>query len=191
MNNSSDLFRWTCLGVAVVALGFIGWAVNDLRLEMKNSARQVNKDLPRILENTKKSTEALAVLSQDLKNIRNLAVGQGKTRDKTITVYGDDVLSFIEQQNAKIGVEKFIGKKLKDPIPAKEWVVGARREATYLAFRVRSKQELLEKLCESITRRTFYIQFEDQKPVPLLEWLQENHPGTKAVFAEPEKKEES
>lgn len=191
MTQTTDIFRWSCLGVAVVSVGFFGWAVNDLRLEIKQASQKLNDDLPKILANTKKSTETLAKLSEDIKNIRNLAVGSKKTRNTSITIYADEVLTLVEKQEAVIGVEKVIGKKLKDPKPAKEWVVGKRREALYLSFRVQSKREMVEQLCKTLTRRTWQIQFKDEKPQPLLEWLKANHPVTKALFEETTSNEEN
>ena len=183
MTQSTDPFRWICLAVAVIAVGFFGWAVNDLRLEIKETSRKLNEDLPRILANTKKSSETLAKLAEDLKNIRNLAVGTGKTKDNSITIYADEVLTLVEKQDAVIAVEKVIGKKLKDPKPAKEWVVGKRREALFLSFRVRSKREMVEQLCKTLTRRTWLIQFKDKEPQPLLDWLKANHEPTNALFS--------
>lgn len=184
MTQTTDPFRWICLAVAVIAVGFFGWAVNDLRLEIKETSRKLNEDLPRILANTKKSSETLAKLAEDVKNVRNLAVGSGKSKDNSIIIYADDLLSLIEKQDAVIAVEKVIGKKLKDPKPAKDWVVGKRREALFLSFRVRSKREMVEQLCKTLTRRKWLIKFKDEKPKPLLEWLKANHEPTAALFME-------
>lgn len=179
---SRDVFRWVCLAAAVLAVAWIGWCVNDVRLELKRSAATLNEHLPRILANTKSSTETLKVLSQDIKEVRDLAGVNTGSRDKSLVRYADSLLDLIEKQKANIGKKKLLGKTLKDPRPAAEWVVGARREAVYQSFRVHSKREMLEKLCTTaIAGRDFYIQFEGQTPQKLIDWAKANHPETRAL----------
>lgn len=179
--------------VAVVLLGLLvwfGWMLNDLRLELKRSAQTVNRDLPVILANTRQSTETLAEVSRDIKDLRNLAGVEDVPRDTTLVAYADSVLDLIEsQKDAVVGTEKLIGTALDDPVPAAEWAAGARKEAVWLTFRAKSKGELLDRLTESKFGSPWKIQFGDAEPVPLRDWLVENHPPTGEVAREADEPE--
>ncbi len=72
------------LAVMLALAIWFGWMLNDLRLELKRSAQTVNRDLPVILANTRKSTETLAEVSSDIKELRNLAGVEDAPRDKTL-----------------------------------------------------------------------------------------------------------
>ena len=168
--------------VLLVALGLFGWMLNDLRVELKRSAQTVNRDLPVILTNTRQTTDTLAEVSRDIKDLRNLAGVEDAPRDRTLVAYADGVLDLVEsQEGAVVGTEKLIGKSLSDPLPAKEWAAGARKEAVWLTFRAKSKRELLDRLTESKLGSAWKIQFGDTEPVPLRDWLVENHPETAEV----------
>jgi len=187
-SRSPDVFKWVCLAVATMAAGWLGWVINDLRLELKKTAGTLNRELPKILANTKTITESMKDLSNDLKQLRELGGISGGAKDNSLVKYADDVLDLIQKQDAKIGKKKLLRDSLKDPLPAKEWVVGARREAIYHSFRVRSKREMLEKLTTTLTGGTWYIQFADEDPVPLLEWVKQNHPDSAKLFQPPKPK---
>ncbi|MBA3312861.1 MAG: hypothetical protein H0T47_06155 [Planctomycetaceae bacterium] len=176
------------LGLALAV--WFGWLLNDLRLELKRSAQTVNRDLPVILANTRKSTETLAEVSGDIKELRNLAGVDDAPRDQTLVTYADSVLDLIETQaDAKIGTEKLIGKSLSDPVPAKEWVAGARKEAVWLTFRAKSRTELLDRLVRTKFGSDWKIQFGDAQPQSLREWLVENHPPTAESAQQPARDE--
>ena len=170
--------------VFVVVLVVFGWLLNDLRLELKRSAATVNDNLPVILDNTRKTTETLAEVSRDIKDLRNLAGVQETPRDATLVTYADSVLDLIEQQEqAMIGTEKLVGTALSDLLPAAEWAAGARKEAVWLAFRAKSKRELLDRLIENKFGTPWQIQFADAEPVSLRDWLVQHHPATAEVSA--------
>jgi len=173
------------LGAAAVVLlafaAWFGWMLDDLRRELKRSAQTVNRDLPVILSNTRESSETLAEVSGDIKELRNLAGVEDAPRDKTLVTYADSILDLIESQEAIIGTEKLIGKSLSDPLPAAEWAAGARKEAVVLTFRAKSKQELLDRLTESKFGSPWKIQFGEAEPLELKVWLIENHPPTAEV----------
>jgi hypothetical protein len=173
------------LAVMLALAIWFGWMLNDLRLEFKRSAQTVNRDLPVILANTRKSTETLAEVSSDIKELRNLAGVEDAPRDKTLVTYADSVLDLIEAQtDAQIGVEKLIGKSLSEPLPAKEWVAGARKEAVWLTFRAKSHAELLDRLMQTKFGSEWKIQFGDEPPQPLRDWLTEHHPQTAEATAQ-------
>ena len=166
----------------IVLLAWFGWMLNDLRLELKRSAATVNRNLPVILDNTRKTTDTLAEVSRDIKDLRDLAGLQDAPRDETLVTYADEILDLVEQQrDAVIGTEKLIGKSLSDPLRASEWVAGARKEALVLTVRAKSKHELLRRLTENKFGSAWKIQFGEAAPVPLRDWLVENHMATADV----------
>ncbi len=181
--------RTLAAAVALVLLGlaaWFGWMVNDLRRELKRSAETVNTHLPEILDNTRRSTETLAEVSRDIKDLRNLAGVEDVPRDKTLVSYADSVLDLIESQaDAVIGTEKIFGKELSDPVPAKDWAAAARKEAVWLTFRAASKRELLDRLTATKFGSAWRIKVGEEKPSPLHDWLVEHHPATKEVASPP------
>jgi len=173
------------LTVLLAVAVWFGWMLNDLRLELKRSAQTVHRDLPVILANTRKSTETLAEVSGDIKELRNLAGVEDAPRDKTLVTYADGLLDLVEAQTgAQVGVEKLIGKSLSDPLPAKEWVAGARKEAVWLTFRAKSRAELLDRLTQNRFGSEWKIQFADEPPQSLRDWLVEHHPPTTEAMAQ-------
>ena len=170
------MFKWIALTFAIFVVIGIGWVVNDLRVEIKHTSQTVNEQLPAILRNVKKSTDTLAALSEDLKQLRDLAGASGKARDKTLVAYADSLLDLLETTDAQIGLEKkVLGGGLKSVAPAKEWVVDARKEALWLSFRAGSKLELLTRLCENKFGSPWFIQFPEEEAQLLLDWLKLNH----------------
>src|SRR5436305_8506901 len=78
------MFKWTCLVVAVVFLSVVLWMINDIRLQVRQSAavvdragRTINNDLPDIVERSRKTSEAIA---------KNLPEVVDKVRTATDTV---------------------------------------------------------------------------------------------------------
>ena len=157
--------------LVVVALVLVVVLLFDLRAEFKRTGGTVNEHLPEILAKTRTSTETLARLSEDIRQLRDLAGATGP-RDATLVAYADDLLDRIESVDARIGVEAIIGKSLKDPQPAKQWTAEARKEALYLAFAAKSRTELLERLTKNKFGRPWLIQQGDAPPVPLRQWLE-------------------
>ena len=176
------MFKWIGLTFTAIVVIGLGWVINDLRLEIKRTSQTVNRHLPAILENVQKSTDTLASLSEDLKQLRDLAGASGKTRDKTLVTYADSVLDLIETTDAQIGLEKkVLGGGLKSIVPAKEWVVDARKEALWLSFRASSKLELLTRLCENKFGSPWFIQFPGENAQLLLDWLKQNHSESRSL----------
>jgi hypothetical protein len=57
------MFKWICLGVAILFLGAVGWMINDIRLQVRRSAVVVDRigtvvrdDLPNIIDSSKKTS---------------------------------------------------------------------------------------------------------------------------------------
>jgi hypothetical protein len=68
------VFKWACLLVAVVFLGFLGWVLNDMRLSVRQASdtiqetgRMANKHLPGLLDNASKISNTM---QEDLPRIR-------------------------------------------------------------------------------------------------------------------------
>ncbi|MGE0713214.1 MAG: hypothetical protein AB7N76_34160 [Planctomycetota bacterium] len=179
-----DLFRWACLLVASAALGYLCWAVEDLRREAKAATEVVNQHLPKILARVEGSSATLAALSDDIKQMRELAGASGP-RDQSLTLYANRLLETIERAPVQVGVEKLLGKGLKDPLPAAEWARDGRKEALWLAFRARSKRELLERLSKNKFGSDWLVLAEGAEPEPMASWLAARDPETKALLAAP------
>lgn len=173
------MFRWLCLALAVATVTGFAWMINDLRIELKRSVTTLNESLPIILDNTKKGTETLVVLSQDIKQLRDLAGVSTQGRDTSLVGYADGVLDFIESLDAEIGIQKkVLGSGLKDVHSAKQWVVSARKEALWLTFRASSQEELLQRLCTNKFGSKWFIQFPGKPPVVLIDFVKANHRRT-------------
>jgi hypothetical protein len=90
-------------------------------------------------------------------------------------------LDNIEASGGTIGLKKSLGSGLKGAIPAQEWVVGARKEAVVLTVLSNSKKEFVTRLTRNKFHFPWYIQFGENEPVTLLDWLKANHPATKEL----------
>ena len=175
-----SLPRWLTLGVALIAIVLFALLLNDLRLEFKRTAVAVNQNLPEILDKTRKSADTLAALSEDIKQLRDLAGASGP-RDRSLVAYADAALDAVEKSSGTIGLKSRVGREaLRDPQPAAEWVTAARKEALWLSFRAKSKEELLDRLCETKFGSDWHLQLPNEEPVLLKEWIQ------KRVTATPE-----
>jgi hypothetical protein len=201
------MFKWVCLGVAVVFLVLLTWMLNDLRLEVRRSGqmvqeagRTINENLPGIVEKTRKTTDTLAEnlpelvektrttadtlaeLAADLRQLKELAGVANTVRDKNLVAYATSLLDAIDASGGQIGLKKtFGGSGLKNLVPAKEWVVSARKEALLLTVLARSKTELMTRLAKNKFGSHWYIQIGDKEPMTLMDWLKANHPATKEL----------
>ena len=157
----------------------LGWLINDLRLQLRATAETVNAKLPSILEKTEKSAEALAELSEDVRQLRDLAGATGP-RDTTLAAYADAILDRLEATDAKIGTKSRISGNLGDALPAKEWVAAARKEALWLTFRAKSKEELLTRLTANKFGSEWHIEPAGGPAQPLRQWI-ESQPDLPSV----------
>ena len=171
--------QWVYHALAIVALVVLIFLLNDLRRAFHRTGDTVNEHLPEILEKTRTSTETLARLSEDIRQLRDLAGATGP-RDATLAKYADELLDRVEAAaDARIGVEAIIGSSLKDARPAKEWTAEARKEAVYLAFAAASREELLTRLTQTKFGRDWLIQESPSAaPVKLSDWLKAKLPAT-------------
>lgn len=173
------IYRWSCLGLAVIAVAAVLWMLNDARLAMRNTADTVNRSLPPILKNVRRSSEVVAALAKDIQALRDLAGVSGKTRDKSLVAYADSILDLVSSQRGQIGLtKKVFGSGLKGLRPVSEWVQAARKEALWLTFAANSKRELLKRLCKNKWGSSWMLVLEGQQPIPLSEWLRRHHSPT-------------
>ncbi len=177
------MFKWACLGVATLAVLGVGAILLDLRNEVKQATMTVNSHLPAILHKTETTANTLALLSEDVSRVRDLAGLTESARDDGLVVYADEVIDLIEDSGATIGVRKLIGSGLKDLRPASEWAVDTRREALVLTLTSSSKAELLQSICTTILGNDWYIQSDDGGATPLRDWITAHHPPSKALGA--------
>ncbi len=186
------MFKWVCLSVAIGFLSVLTWLVNDMRLQIRRSGETVQTTgetinehlphLPEIVEKVRTTTDTLAELAADIRQLKELAGVTSTARDQNLVAYANSVLATIEGSGGTIGLRKKLGGSgLKNEVPAKEWAAGARKEALLLTILARSKKELVTRLAKNKFGSAWYIQIGNSEPVELLEWLKANHPETKAL----------
>jgi hypothetical protein len=172
------VFKWVCLGLAAIAAGIVIYLADDARRELKRTNQLVHDHLPAILANVKVASETVARVSKDIEGLRDLA-GLSAPGDRALATYADSVLDFLEQQPGKIGLEKLVGKQLKDLVPAADWARDARKEALWLTFRARTRAELLDRLGKTkLGSPWYYAPPAGGAPVPLIDFLKRQHPGS-------------
>ncbi|MGE0545501.1 MAG: hypothetical protein AB7O24_28470 [Kofleriaceae bacterium] len=174
------MFKWACFGLAVVTIGVFGWMVNDVRTELKHTNHHVNENLPEILANAKQVTGTLAQLSKDVEGLRDLAGIASGPQDRSLVVYADSVLDFLEQQTGQVGLEKVIGGGIKDAVSVQDWVQSARKEAVWLSFRASTKAELLDRLAKNKFGSAWQFVSATGERIPLIDLVRKNHPGSAA-----------
>jgi hypothetical protein len=183
------MFKWVCLGVGVAFLAVVVWMLNDIRQETRKSVetfqvtgQTVNEHLPVIVEKSRTTTETLADLAEDIRQLKELAGVSNVTRDRNMVAYADSVLDAIEASGGTIGLRKLLGGSgLKDTLPAREWVVAARKEAVVLTALAKTRKELATRLGKNKFGSPWYIQVGSGEPEPLLDWLRANHPPSKEL----------
>lgn len=175
--SESSVFRWACLGLAAVVAGVLLWMLNDVRGELKRTNAVVAQQLPTILDNVKQGTTTLAQVSKDIDNLRDL-LGAGAPRDRSMVIYADEILDYLEQQPGHVGLAKLVGSGMKDTVPVTEWVAAARKEALWLTFRAASKAELAERLAKNRYGSDWWYAPPTGAPVKLAELIQRMPPTT-------------
>lgn len=145
---------WLALGASVG--GFVCWTLHDLKTDVKNTTAGVRESnaivkekLPPILDNSKRASDSLVKVTDDIAAIRNLISpvigdGGGKGGPVALAKFADRVLLSIQSQNV------MIHSKGSGPKKSVEWVQGERKEALYLAFSANTKREMLEKMCHRL-----------------------------------------
>ena len=83
----TEMFKWICFADALVVSSVMLWMVNDVRVHIRKSVDTVNRDLPQILDKTRDSAETMSLLSQDIKQLRELVVGDQTTRDENVVAF--------------------------------------------------------------------------------------------------------
>src|SRR5688572_23232668 len=109
-----SLLRALVYTVALLLALLFAWLINDLRLQLRQTAATVNEKLPSILEKTERSAAALAELSQDVSQLRDLAGATGP-RDATLATYADAILDRVEKSGMMLGTRARLSDALADP----------------------------------------------------------------------------
>ena len=175
------VFKWSCFGLAAVACGFLLYLLYDLRNELKRTNETVNAHLPQIVANVHTATATLAAVSKDINSFRDLAGLVDNEKERSLVVYADSILDFLESQpQGQIGLAKITGSGLKDLVSAAEWARDSRKEALWQTFRASTKQELLERMAKNKFGSDWYFTAPGIAPVKLVEFLRLNHPESKA-----------
>ncbi len=177
------IFKWSCFGLAAVVCAVLLYLLDDMRREIRRTNETVNAHLPQILANVSTATTTLADVSKDINAFRDLAgLADSAGQDRSLVVYADSVLDFLEQQpQGQIGLSKLVGKGLKDVITSAEWARDTRKEALWLTFRASTKKELLERIGKNKFGSDWYFTAPGIEPMTLIEFLRLNHPDSKGL----------
>jgi hypothetical protein len=170
----SRVFRWACLGVAVVALAALLWMLNDMRGEVKRTNEIVAKHLPEIIENVRAGTTTLAEVAKDIEAVRDLAGITGGASDRPMLRYADAILDYLETLPGQIGLEEVVGSDMKDLSSAKDWARDSRKEGLWLTVRADTPAELLDRIAHNKFGRDWYYIPPGGTPVKLAELVAAN-----------------
>ena len=176
------IFKWSCFGLAAVVCAVLLFLLNDMRTEIRRTNDTVNAHLPQILANVNAATQTLAAVSKDINSFRDLAGLVDTPQDRSLVVYADSILSFLEAQpEGKIGLSKIVGNGLKDVMTSAEWAHDSRKEALWLTFRAATKKELLDRLGKNKFGSDWYFTAPGIEPTKLADFLKANHPDSKGL----------
>lgn len=174
------IFKWSCFGLAAAVCAVLLYLLNDMRVEIRRTNETVNAHLPQIMANVNTATTTLAAVSKDINSFRDLAGLVDTPQDRSLVVYADSVLDFLESQpQGQIGLSKVVGKGLKDVVTSAEWARDSRKEALWLTFRASTKQELLERIGKNKFGSDWYFTAPGIEPMKLADFLRNNHPASK------------
>src|SRR5688572_19751351 len=176
------LFKWSCFALAAIVCGVLLFLLNDLRSELKRTNATVNAHLPQIVANVNTATATLAAVSKDINSFRDLAGLVDTPTDRSIVVYADSILDFLEAQpQGQIGLDKLTGKGLKDVISSAEWARASRKEALWQTFRASTKAELLDRMAKNKYGSDWYFTAPGIEPIKMIDFLRANHPESKGL----------
>lgn len=176
------IFKWSCFGLAAAVCAVLLYLLNDVRGELQRTNAIVTAHLPQILANANTATTTLAAVSKDVNAFRDLAGLVDTPQDRSLVVYADSLLDFLEaQQTGQIGLTKIVGTGLKDVISAPAWARDSRKEALWQTFRASTKTELLERLAKNKFGSDWYFTAPGIAPMKLADFLRNNHPESKGL----------
>ena len=175
-------FKWSCFALATVVCGFLLFLLDDLRTELKRTNATVNAHLPQIVANVNTATTTLAAVSKDINSFRDLAGLVDTPTDRSLVVYADSILDFLEAQpQGQIGLTKITGTGLKDVVSSADWARDSRKEALWQTFRASTKKELLERMAKNKYGSDWYFTAPGIPPIKMLDFLKANHPESKGL----------
>src|SRR5262249_35546606 len=142
------------------------------------------EDVPEIIEKSRDITDRVAEMTADVRTLKEALAKVKVDRDPEMLRYAADLLDAVEASKAEVGVKPVTGiGGLRDAIPAHQWVLKGHKEANLLTLLASSKAELASKLTHTALGSPYLMKFPGKRAVDMLEWLKENHPETKALFA--------
>jgi hypothetical protein len=176
---NKPILPWLYFVVVCAALGWVGYLSYDLNKDLKkttagirDSNDMIKDKMPAILDNTKKATDSLVSLTNDVNVLRNLVAPSGPSNgdDGTVSLakFANSVLDTIGTSD--LTITSFLHTK-----PAKQWAEDERKEALVAAFTVKNKKEMLDKICSTIYGGAWQATAKDGTKMSLLEWLKKNN----------------
>jgi hypothetical protein len=149
--------------------------------QTEQAVASVNTQLPQVLVHTETAADNLADLSDSFTQYKGLmGVVHGGSQNKSMLSYGTSLLDLIQGQPATIGVKKAgPNPGLKQPVPARQWASASRKHVNFLSLIATNKAEMLHALARTHSARALHIQFADQAPRLLADWIREIHADSK------------
>ena len=151
-----------------------------LASEIRVTNGLVSEKLPAILDNTQKSTEAVVRLTSDVSALRELLVplhpSAGTETAITLAKFADSLIGLIEKSDTTIS------SKGSSPKKAAEWASGERKEAFYLAFRVKSRKEMVDKIATTVFGNPWMVQTKGSPKMTMLDWLKKESPEIEQLY---------
>jgi hypothetical protein len=155
--------------------------------EARESNALVKEKLPAILDNIEKSTNSVVKLTSDVGALRELIVpshpSAGTETPITLAKFADSVIAIIEKSDTTISSKGSLAKKASD------WAAGERKEAFFLAFRVTTKRQMVDKICTTIFGNPWMVQTKGGQKMTMLDWLRKESPEIEELYAVPSKME--
>jgi hypothetical protein len=163
------------------AVNTVNQRLPQILVRLDQITKLIDEHLPATLEKTQTITDTLVELAGDIKDYQELLGGvHAVTRDQSVVRYANSVLKFLDGQEGVIGLKKGVtGKGLKSAVPVKEWVAGARKKAALLTVLAKDRPDFLRRLCTSAFGSTWHIHPKGHEPVPLHDWIRQNHEESK------------
>jgi hypothetical protein len=144
---------------------------------VKQSTEIVGETLPEVIDRVDRTTEVVAELADDIQQLKELAGLVSKKRDANLVAYTNSLLRLLEGAKLEIGSKQFLGKGLRNGVPASEWVASRRKWTALRLLRMSSRQEVVQGLTHG-----WYAAEPGGEARPLLEWVRAHHPETQSLF---------
>lgn len=161
------------VSLAVVFLVLFGGfsyyeVLSGIRTDIQQATSTANENMSLTLDAFKLSLERMKT---ELSNLKDLSGIKKLEQSQNRLEFAHKILDLIQIQEATIGTDGWFGSEIDKPIDAKKWAASARNEARLISYKTRDLNELVWALSTTITKQDWLIQFGEEKPTPLYEWL--------------------